>query len=518
MSAVVISGGRVIGTGGAVLSVPTQTPPTGTSFPLVMGRDLTNVPNFFTSAWQQRKASYDYVAMAAYSTAESGGTDTYAAAMAGIKSYASSLYSGHTVITGPEQIDQEWWQTGFGTDPVKQSAMVNNLGWRLQASGYPSGGVVTGDADFWVTNTCTSSQCPAYNIGSVGSITGPGSVNWSQWCAWYTQQEYVNGNSVAMGDSSTVAANPYVGLIDRDNQFMVPRSSGNWFSTSTVYTGAGSAGNTANTVGPYLQRGYRDAAVMTRSLLPGVLVVGNCDFFTYYNNGLNPQILDPAWANLYDISYMEAPVGQSYSYGTYCGSFANFLAGLISQEQLIKSTGYTAFLMEGSGNGTYGDFDVAQSGFTNAQWQAAEYQIGIAHLLRCITAIQVGANGYAYWFDAWDAGVGQLHWKGAPVGARPLNSSGVYQPPNSTAAAAWSTYGIITNIFENSIDYIYPAASNDSTSGLSAVTLSSSYLQNGGGYHIHYNGYSNSATNTGAAFNSLTLQPRSCVTTSLTNL
>ena len=42
----------------------------------------------------------------------------------------------------------------------------------------------------WVT--LSTSDCPRYTISSVGSITGPGSVDFNEACAWLEWQQTVN--------------------------------------------------------------------------------------------------------------------------------------------------------------------------------------------------------------------------------------------------------------------------------------------------------------------------------------
>jgi hypothetical protein len=81
------------------------------------------------------------------------------------------------------------------------------------------------------------------------------------------------------------------------------------------------------------------------------------------------------------------------------------------------------------------------------------------------------------------------------------------------AASAYSIYGIITILFQNGVGYLYPAASGDTQSG-SNITLTSAYLQGGGGTTLTYtvegsNGPPSIPSNT--AVTSITIQPRDFV-------
>lgn len=498
------------GTSSTATSAYTISNATAVGMPRPYGRQLDSPQtNVGLASWQQQMAKYDYVAFVAFGGAEGGigGGQTFASVFASMKNYALTSLNGHVVKTGHERMNQEWLQsTSSGVDIVKTNVLNNNLGWALQASNYPSGAKVAQESIYWVANACRIPWCPAYTSNTVGAIPGPsspsganlGPVTWSQWTAWYEYQADVAGNLHAMGDPNSQVANPNVDFIDHDNQFMGPRSNGCWQSNSTVYTYIfGGAGNTANTVAPHLQQGYADAAAVRRALQPGCLIVGNVDYFLFFGNSTNPQVIDPSNLGLWDIALCEAPIGLSNSYATF-NTFNQLLNALVSVEQVCTPTGKPCFLMEGSGNGAYQDFNSAQSGWTTSQWRAARYQIGLAALLRHIPGIQPQGNNFAYWFDEWDAGNGTLHWWGQPLGARSFT-------PNSK--------GIIVIPYSGGTFYLYPAATNDVTTGLSPIVLGASDLVNGGGHHISYGGFGDPAINTGAAFTSLTIQPRDCIFT-----
>jgi hypothetical protein len=509
------SGGNALITGsggsGGVASLP---------FPITLNRALSsgNQGGYNTTSWQQASANYNITLFGYYSVIGLN----YQTIMQNMKNYsAASLTPGHVCITGHEQGDEQFWQSGYSgaTDPVKVAALNNTgssstLGWGLQASGYPSGTLAEGvdGAHTVSSNNATSPQCPQHSLGTLGSISVPPNLNWAQWTAWYEYEVLTQGNLHALGDPSSIPANNLVGAIDHDNQFMIPRVSGCWESTSTVY----SSPSQYQTIAPYLQQGYRDAAVMWRSLQPGILIIGNSDYYSFYNSSANPQVLDPSNAGLWDVTYVEAPVGQSFSKANDT-TWGVFIACLLSQEAMVNSTGKCCWLMEGSGPGDTNDYTGPQSGWDAAQWRAARYQIGSAALLRWIIGVQNDAS-VPYLFDEWNAGANRLGYLGTPSGARGLSVSGgsaVYTPQSTAASNAYAQ-GIMTIPFSGGTAYYYPAGTNDAISG-SNVTLPSTALQNGGGHHITYtltpSGSIPPGASSGAAFTSLTIQPRDCVFT-----
>jgi hypothetical protein len=502
------------GGGGGVAALPS---------PITLNRALSsgNQGGYNTTSWQNASANYNITLFGYYSVIGLN----YKTIMQNMQNYsASNLTAGHVCITGHEQGDEQFWKSGYSgaTDPVKVAALNNTgssstLGWGLQASGYPSGTLAEGvsGSNTVSSNNATSPQCPQHSLGTLGSISVPSNLNWAQWTAWYEYQVLTQGNLHALGDPSSIPANSLVGAIDHDNQFMIPRISGCWESTSTVY----SSSSQYQTIAPYLQRGYRDAAVMWRSLQPGILIIGNCDYYSYYNSSANPQVLDPSNTGLWDVAYCEAPVGQSFSKATDT-TWGVFVACLLSQEALVSSTGKCCWLAEGSGGGVLNDYTGPQSGWNAAQWRAARYQWGMAQLLRWICGVQNDAS-VPYLFDEWNAGANKLGYLGSPAGSRGLSVSGgsaTWTPPagNTAAANAWAQ-GIITVSFENGCNcYLYPAGTNDAISG-STVTLASTALQGGGGHHITYtltpSGSIPPGASSGASFSSLQIQPRDCVFT-----
>ena len=255
---------------------------------------------------------------------------------------------------------------------------------------------------------------------------------------------------------------------------------------------------------------------MSQSLQPTqvnggpVICGGNFQCFATSNT---PVIDTP---NAFGIVGFENAVG-------YSGAFVSF-AGLLQRMIFMEAyavgnrTDYCWFNIEcgnpsnGAFNGTY--LPNAQSSWSAQNWRSVRYQIGLALLMRWVAGFQNNNGTSTWWMDEFDAGVaGNGGYLGAPTGSRPVSSFGAYVAPNSVAASAYSIYGIITILFQNGVGYLYPAASGDTQSG-SNITLTSAYLQGGGGTTLAYtvegsNGPPSIPSNT--AVTSITIQPRDFV-------
>jgi len=202
-------------------------------------------------------------------------------------------------------------------------------------------------------------------------------------------------------------------------------------------------------------------------------------------------------------------------------SFAGLLQRMIFMEAYAVGNrpDYCWFNIEcgNPSNGAFNDTSLPglQSSWSSQNWRSARYQIGLALLMRWVVAFQNYAygGGTTWAFDELDAGTNSAGYLGAPTGSRPVSSFGAYVAPNSVAASAYSIYGIITILFQNGVGYLYPAASGDTQSG-SNITLTSAYLQGGGGTTLTYtvegsNGPPSIPSNT--AVTSITIQPRDFV-------
>lgn len=496
-------------------------------------------PNVTTVAFQQAAAQLNYAFLTSYGGINSGGS-SFKTQMKAIKDFAASLYPGHSVFMGLYQIDNGWAATsstsGGNTDLLKLNTINSQLGWRLQQPPgvYPNGttsGTVNETNPGWLTNNDTNG-CPSYTFADVGGVPSVstilgGPANLSQWCAWYEIQCWVNGNASAIGAGFSEEANPYCDIFMRDNQYLYPRWSGYYNSDGTNYSAAvGPFGGTnaaqAIFVRGLMAVGSKQASDLYALMAPPLQFWGNSDASAYFGNGNCPPTFDSAKQKLYAGSNTEAPVGQSFSFGTFIGGFNNLMLACMINEGGTKNADPSKVVwnMEGRGNGVYGNFIDSQSPvsyFVAADWQSVRYQVGCAQLLRQISGA-VSTKGFVWMLDEWNAGVGKLGWLGAPIGPRPLNTStGAYIPPNAAATLAYNTYGIITIIASGGVAYLYPAGNNDTTTGLSAVTLPTGALQNGGGKHITYTvtpvgSKPVNATN-GAPFTSLTINPRDCVFT-----
>jgi hypothetical protein len=506
------SGGNALITGSSGSSGPPAFPIT---YAALFNSGTDSVSS--TTSFQQAICRYDYAGfnMGSFQSLN------YTSAMQAIRNYRTSNYPGTgSCNTGFFGGLDKWYQA---TDsPNAYDPMLTNFGLgnspgaapgAFLRSSWPSGTPVVGvSANTYTTNWGT--QCPTVNVTTVGSLTGPGVVNWSQFSAWYYHQIRVNGNGSAMGAPS-FPANPYVGHWINDNHFMYPRSTGCWGSNSTVYTENES---NMNTVRPWGEAGWGQATAMYHKLAAAagltILAGGNCDGALFYGNTTNPMVIDTN--GVMDLVFVEQPCKLCF------GRQSTFAQGLIA---LMTYEGYNNFIpwqcmwsIENAGPNSSNTYPWPQSSWTSLiYWSGARYQFALAYLAWWRCGFGSPSPTSAIWLDELDAGVGSLKWLGTPSTSRLVSpTTGVYSPPNSAAATAYSTYGIITIPFSGGTVYLYPAGANDSVTG-SAVTLPSGALQNGGGHHITYtvtpSAYIPSGVTSGAAFSSLTIQPRDAIFT-----
>jgi hypothetical protein len=491
-------------------------------YPISASILLDSPAGYITStAGQQAQARYyNYVCL--NGNGYQGGTN-FAAAFAAIKGYAAA---GHTVYTGFYTLADSWYQNAAGAisqgnaDVWKANGMSGSLAgmtgpFSLYAGSYGSGGpAATGNGNPAQYGANYTDACPKYNITAVGSVTGPGTVNWSEFAAWGSWQSLANGNLAAMGNNGTPAfpANSHCDFWYQDNLVMFPITGGSYFNNSTIY----SSSSADATLRASTEQGWIDSWNMIQSLQPTqvsggpALVGGNFRMYGYPGNPT--PVIDQT--NVCQIAGFENGIGFQAPFTT----FAGFLKEMMLYEEYTGRPDLCWFNIEcgnpsnGALNQTY--LPGAQSGWSAQNWRSVRYQIGIALLMRWVAAFQNNHGSYTWAFDELDAGTNSAGYLGAPTGTRPVNAStGAYVPPNSTAASAYSIYGIITILFQNGVGYLYPAATGDTQSG-SNITLTSAYLQGGGGTTLTYtvegsNGPPSIPSNT--AVTSITIQPRDFV-------
>ena len=487
---------------------------TALPYPISSSILLDSPSGYITStAGQQAQAKYNYVCL--QGNGFQGGTN-FASAFSAIKGFAAA---GHTVYTGFYTLADSWYPNG--TAPADDTPKAKALSGLLagQSGPFGLGSSSFGTSPFAATGNGIASQvganytsaCPSMNITAVGSVTGPGSVNWSQFCAWYDYQSLVNGNLAAMGNpTSAFPANSHVDFWYRDNLIVFPITGG-YYTPGTNY---GSSSNNA-TLRADAEAGWIQAVAKSHSLQPTqvngspVLCGGNFQCFATSNA---PVIDTP---NAFQIVGFENPVGYSAAFL----SFAGFLQRMMFMEGYAVGNrpDYCWFNIEcgnpsnGAFNGTF--LPNAQSSWSAQNWRSVRYQIGLSLLMRWVVAFQNNNGTSTWWMDEFDAGVsGNGGYLGTPPGSRPVNSSGAYVSFNTASAAAYAA-GIWTIPFAGGTGYLYPAATGDTQSG-SNITLTSSKLQGGSGKTLTYtveggNGPPGIPNNT--IVTSITIQPRDFV-------
>jgi hypothetical protein len=362
-------------------------------------------------------------------------------------------------------------------DHATLSLLTANAYWWL-SSNFPGQTHVTSQDGLPMAATNITNTTPTYNITAVGSLTGPGVVNWVQAKGWLEIQQLVLGlASSANASDPPTAANPYLDGIMHDNQEMSPYVSGCWLTTSTVYSSH--AGSNNPTLNAPCSAGYAQLIAVQRALQPSLLHLGNCDNFVYGLSAVYPA----TGHSLYDYPMLENPFGIFEHYGG--ANFNDLLTTFANFEVLLNVSpgNYVVGLIEGptadsSGNPIY--WTSAQSTFTNSDWQAWRYQAAVFTLMRWCTTPVSPLPTPVYWFDELD-GAGSLgvNWMGAPLGSRTLTKI-----PGSPG-----TYGLFIADCANGFAIVNPK-------GNGAQSFAMPYAGN----YIGYNGFGDPAVNTGASF------------------
>jgi len=356
-------------------------------FPIsgIWNAEITNT----ATSYLEGLAPYNFITFISWMIGQPSGT-TPAAVMQSVKSYAAA--AGNPLCkTLQYNIWNEWWPS-ISDSGAFNNALINALNsnnyWWLNSNypTLPSSFVNSQDGAPKIAVNVTNTT-PSYNISSVGSVTGPGTVNCAQMLAWLFYQQYIAGNSNALNSSDpVVAANPYLDGTDSDNQEnspYVPISSPGacWLTTSTQYICSSSTQNTA--VMPAVGAGYAQYAGKLRSLYPTTpsgsrfLIGGNCGGFAFGTSVNWPS----GMSALYDLPLMENPFG---IFENFNGSnFNNLIASFQLFEVLlnVQPGNYVRGLIEEPSyttNWTSGN----QASWQPSDWQAFRYQAGVFGLMR----------------------------------------------------------------------------------------------------------------------------------------
>ena len=409
---------------------------------------------------------------------------TTAAVFSDINAQAALVSNTYSTV-GQYFMEEDFYQntgvTGFNNHALF-ALMTLYPEWWLSST-WPAITNVNGDPNMWVT--LSTSDCPRYTISSVGSITGPGSVDFNEACAWLEWQQTVNGNCHALNASDpALVANPYMGFMMHDNQFQVPYYGGKWLAPSgdtTTYPGNDIPATNAPVMTP-LAQGHQRMVNKGKALAPNIKQMGNCD---HYNHGATvahggAAFYDPAVQGLYDIVYCEGPFNSFAENGGGCSTFystsnvSTLVQAMLDYEILCDRTkrgNCVAIFGEGPGyNATTFQaipWPTLQSSFAAADWQAWRYMHVFAMLMNNAdfggTAWGAGFNlatvsGEVAYADEFDAGNTRgVNWWGPRLTARNMVPWSLYP------AAGGRTYGLWRGDYTNAVGILNPKGNGPQT-------------------------------------------------------
>lgn len=357
--------------------------------------------------------------------------------MASIKSFAAAAGNPWCKIL-QYNIINEWWPStgsaGFFNNALLALLNATPLWWLT--STWPTLTQVTSQDNDNRKATNISDTTQVVNVATVGSVTGPGNVNYVQANVWLWLQQYVLGKAHALNASDpSVPANPNVDGMAIDNQEIgCPYVSGNWLNTSTFYSC--SAGQLVPAVQGPTQHGYQQAIDMVRSVYPTVpdgsefLILGNVDG---YGLGAGAPYKTSIQGK-YDLPMAEDPFGRYEQ--NQGATYSTMLASLAGMEVCLRPglNHFMVGLMESMAfNGNVGpiNFPTNQSSWTAAHWQAARYQFANLTMLRWVAMFSNPVSPTNIWFfdELLGGSPNVFQWLGQPIGARNLTplADGTYQ-------------------------------------------------------------------------------------------
>ncbi len=377
--------------------------------------------SYSVAAVQQGYARFNYVyGFDGYYGQEASLGMTFEAVISAIQSYSAPLGTKTecaTYIKDNEAYTAASLPAGGGnTGYVLLAALTAHPLWWL-ATAYPTPGpnsntIFDGGAN---PQYCTlnSNACPAYNMGTVGQVPGPGTINLIQFWNWVAYMRFCigTGNSISFGGSNM----PYLNASDaatgpnpllnnnifHDNQLKGPRNAGNWLATTTSYP------SQDQTAGAAMAQGYNQGITLFRNLAPTVKHMGNCD-------NMNTGFYPPGTQQLYDYPCSEWVGG--YWEPAYYQNFGAQLATMKSfAANLARAGGIASDMMEGIGGPSGQTKWGAQSGWGTAEFQGFRYMAAYDTMAGWIALVRGCANSGTSvpWFDEFDAGVGSYNWLGA---------------------------------------------------------------------------------------------------------
>ena len=379
---------------------------------------------------------------------------------------------------------------GWGSQTVITAC--NNAGWWLRTPGYPSGALVPGPSDESAPGTAITNPTsfgPSYTVPATDYHGTYNEV--MEYLAW---NFLTQGNAASVfGERETLPANTYLCGLFHDNQDVVTHESGSWEYNGTNYA----AGDSAIT--PYLWAAFTAQGTALRSLWSSSvpsgqtpLHVGNAGGFgsAYQQGSISLADLP---SDLYDLPFVEAIAGESWSKETYAG-FAGVIATIIGQEAIVTASGAVYASFNGAGGSSFSSS--SQNLWTATDWQYCRYLEGCL-LLRgtgiCINGPNESISQLQLVSDTMNAGAGGLNTS-LPGNLSWLNSgTNSFDPPQSSAQFS---SGIWARNYPGGIVIVNPRGN---PAGTVTITVGSGGMIAAGAFKfMPHGGYSDAAVNTGA--------------------
>lgn len=402
---------------------------------------------------------------------------------------ASRLTPYISINRCPTSLDGEGWRS---QTVVTACNKAGSGGWWLRTPGAPSGALVHGPSDEAAPSdaiTNPTSFGPTYTVPATGHQGTYNDV--MEYLAW---NFLTQGNAASVfGERETLPANRHLCGLFHDNQDVVTHESGSWKYTDTDYRAGDS------TITPYLWAAFKAQGDALRSLWSGSvpsgqtpLHVGNAGGFGTAYQGGSFSLADLP-GDLYDIPFVEAIAGQSWSEETWAG-FAGVIAVIIGQEAIMTASGAVYASFNGAGGKSFSSS--RQETWTATDWQYCRY-IEACLLLRgtgiCINGPNEATSQLQLVSDTMNAGAGGLNTS-SPGNLSWLNSgTNIFDPPQSSPQFA---RGIWARNYPGGIVIVNPRGNR---AGTVTITVGPDGMIASGAFRfMPYGGYSEPAVNTGA--------------------
>lgn len=217
------------------------------------------------------------------------------------------------------------------------------------------------------------------------------------------------------GESAIFAPNPNLKMVMMDNRFWKARASGDW-----NMDGSSDNGDPSD-----LQLGHKLACDAVRAVWPGVLIVGNCDFFNNYtkNGGAGNPFIHSSNIALYDGVLCETAIGQGLQSKETFGGFQGLMDALIASEAMIAPGGTLIVNQAGRTGGA--NWSSNQGSWGTQDWQGGRCGAALTYMRNAHwapTADQNYSTQEILFFDELQPSGFPLGWLGGVAGADPVQN------------------------------------------------------------------------------------------------